>query len=70
MMGEFITSNPELSAALVPIIFGLIGGILKRVIPGTKDDRAIVKTMDRMEKIATLGLSRYLPNQNGRLLKK
>lgn len=43
-----------------------IAEFLKRVIPGTKDDKLIVKYMDMGGKILTIGASTFLPNQDGR----
>ena len=63
-MLEWITANQEtimLSwAALVAV-----AELLKRVIPGTKDDNIIVKVMDTVGKVLTLGMSKFLPKQDG-----
>ena len=39
--------------------------VLKRLIPGTKDDRVIVKILDTAGKILTIGLSSLVPGQDG-----
>ena len=63
-MLEWITANQEtimLSwAALVAVT-----EVLKRAIPGTKDDNIIVKVMDILGTVLTFGMSKLLPKQDG-----
>jgi len=58
----------ELNLDTVMLGWGVVvaaAELLKRLIPGTKDDVIIVKVMDTVGKIATIGASSLLPAQDG-----
>lgn len=64
----WITENQ----VLIGVIWGAVVALLevaKRVIPGTKDDTAIVAFVAGVNKVATLGATTLLPNQDGKLKK-
>lgn len=65
-MLDWIQNNVEL-IGLAWLVLVALAEFLKRVIPGTKDDKIIVRVMDLLGKIGTLGASSLLPNQDGKL---
>ncbi len=63
-MLEWVAANPE----TVALAWGVaVAGaeLLKRLIPGTKDDNIIVKVMDIASMVLTFGGAKLLPNQDG-----
>ncbi len=63
-MFEWITANVEMIAYSWAAIVAL-AELAKRLIPGTKDDTIIVKVLDMVAKVLTLGGVTLLPNQDG-----
>ena len=61
---EWIAANGELIALSWGAIVAL-AEIAKRLIPGTKDDTIIVKVLDMVSKVLTLGGVKLLPKQDG-----
>jgi hypothetical protein len=68
-MFEWIAANQQL-IALYWAAAVAVAEVLKRVIPGTKDDNIIVKVLDIGGKLLTLGGATLLPKQEGVAKKK
>jgi hypothetical protein len=60
----WIAANQDLLLLIWGSILA-IAEVLKRVIPGTKDDTIIIKVLDMTGKIFTLGATSLLPKQAG-----
>lgn len=63
-MFEWVTANAETIALSWGAIVAL-AELAKRLIPGTTDDNIIVKVLDMVAKVLTLGGVKLLPNQDG-----
>lgn len=63
-MLEWVTANAETIAMSWGAIVAL-AEVAKRLIPGTKDDTVIVKVLDLVSKVLTLGGVKLLPKQDG-----
>jgi hypothetical protein len=63
-MLEWVTANAETIALSWGAILAL-AEVAKRLIPGTKDDTVIVKVLDTVGKILSLGGVTKLPKQDG-----
>ena len=63
---EWVTAN-QVTIAVGWAAVIAFAELLKRLIPGTKDDEIIVKVLDTVGKVATIGAASMLPNQDGRL---
>jgi hypothetical protein len=63
-MIAWVTANAETIALSWGAIVAL-AELAKRLIPGTKDDTIIVKVLDIVAKVLTLGGVKLLPNQDG-----
>jgi len=61
---EWLASNAETITLIWAAVVSVLE-VVKRVVPGTKDDNIIVKITDLGGKILTLGISSLLPNQDG-----
>lgn len=63
-MLEWVAANGE----TIALSWGAIvacAELAKRLIPGTKDDTVIVKVLDTVSKVLTLGGVKLLPKQDG-----
>ncbi len=63
-MIAWVTANAETIALSWAAIVAL-AEVAKRLIPGTKDDTIIVKVLDTVSRILTLGGVTLLPKQDG-----
>lgn len=63
-MIAWLTANAETIALSWGAIVAL-AEVAKRLIPGTKDDTVIVKVLDTVSKILSLGGVKLLPKQDG-----
>ncbi len=63
-MLEWVTANAETIALSWGALVAL-AELAKRLIPGTKDDTAIVMVLDLVAKVLTLGGVKLLPKQDG-----
>ena len=63
-MLEWVTANAETIALSWGAIVAL-AEVAKRLIPGTKDDTIIVKVLDTVGKVLSLGGVKLLPKQDG-----
>lgn len=63
-MITWLTANAETIALSWGAIVAL-AELAKRLIPGTKDDNIIVKVLDMIAKVLTLGGVKLLPKQDG-----
>jgi len=61
---EWLANNYDVVGMIWAAVVAVLE-VLKRVIPGTKDDTVIVKIIDIGGKLLTLGASSLLPNQDG-----
>jgi hypothetical protein len=63
-MLEWIAANGE-TIAMVWAAVVAVAEVAKRLIPGTKDDTIIVKVLDVVAQVLTLGGVKLLPKQDG-----
>jgi hypothetical protein len=63
-MLEWVAANGE-TIALSWVVIVALAELAKRLIPGTKDDTIIVKVLDMIAKVLTLGGVKLLPKQDG-----
>lgn len=63
-MLDWVTANAETIALSWGAVVAL-AELAKRLIPGTKDDTIIVKVLDIVAKVLTLGGVTLLPKQDG-----
>lgn len=63
-MLEWVAANGETIAVGYAALVA-VAELAKRLIPGTKDDTVIVKALDMLGKVLTLGGAKLLPNQDG-----
>lgn len=63
-MIAWVMANAETIALSWGAIVAL-AEVAKRLIPGTKDDTIIVKVLDTIAKVLTLGGVKLLPKQDG-----
>jgi hypothetical protein len=63
-MLEWITANGDVIALSWVAILAL-AEVAKRLIPGTRDDTIIVKILDTVGKVLSLGGVKLLPKQDG-----
>lgn len=64
---EWLTENWALVVSIWALVIVPALGVLKRVIPGTKDDTIIVKILHYSDLAFSLGLARFVPNPDGRV---
>lgn len=63
-MFEWVIANSDTIAIVWAAILA-VAEVAKRIIPGTKDDTFIVKVLDTVGKILSLGGVKILPKQDG-----